>query len=161
MFYGLAVDPTDSKRLFWGACGNKGGLYVSNDGGDSWTRASLGESWIWNIHVTKDGTVYCSGQQLWRSTDGGRTWTRISNFTQQPRAVVGLEVHPRDPDTIWITRVTWDFSSNGEIYKTADGGKTWTDITGNIPYRKPLVLRFNPETDELWAGGVGLYKLRQ
>jgi photosystem II stability/assembly factor-like uncharacterized protein len=161
MFYGLAVDPTDSKRLFWGASARNGGLYVSNDGGDSWTRANLGESWIWNIHVTKDGTVYCSGQQLWRSTDGGRTWTRISNFPQQPRALVGIEVHPRDPGTIWITRVTWDFSSNGEIYKTTDGGTTWTDITGNIPYRKPLVLRFNPETNELWAGGVGLYKLKQ
>ncbi len=50
---------------------------------------------------------------------------------------------------------------DGAIYKTIDGGTTWQEITGGIPYVKPLVLRFNPATSELWAGGVGLYKIKQ
>jgi hypothetical protein len=34
-------------------------------------------------------------------------------------------------------------------------------FSGDLPYRKPLVLRFNPATNELWAGGVTLFKLKQ
>jgi hypothetical protein len=50
---------------------------------------------------------------------------------------------------------------DGTIYKTTNGGATWQNITGNIPYVNPLVLRFNAEINELWAGGVGLYKMKQ
>lgn len=34
------------------------------------------------------------------------------------------------------------------------------EITGSLPYRKPLVLRYSADTAELWAAGVGPYKLR-
>ena len=47
------------------------------------------------------------------------------------------------------------------LEEPANGGKTWQDITGDRPYCKPLILRFNPATRELWAGGVGLFKLKQ
>jgi hypothetical protein len=34
-------------------------------------------------------------------------------------------------------------------------------VTGDIGYRGPVILRFDPATSELWAGGVGLFKTRQ
>ena len=160
MYYGLAVDPTDSKRIFWGTCGDKGGVYRSSDGGASWEKVFSNDTWIWNILTTADGTIYCSGQQLWRSTDHGQSWKQLTHFTDK-RAMVGIEVHPRAPKTVWVSTTTWDNSANGAIYKTTDGGTTWTDITGSIPYIRPQVLRFNPETNELWAGYVGLYKIKQ
>jgi hypothetical protein len=160
MFYGLAVDPTDSKRIYWGACNEKGGLYRSEDAGGSWQRVFSNETWVFNVLVTDDGTVYCPGKNLWRSTDHGATWNRMTNFTDG-RAIVGLEVHPSDPKTLWISTVTWSTGSNGGVYETRDGGAAWQDITGDLPYRKPLILRFNPETEELWAGCVGLFKLKQ
>jgi len=70
-------------------------------------------------------------------------------------------VDPRDDRTIWISAVTWDGSSDGGVYKTTDNGATWQDITGNLNYVKPQVLRFNPETNELWAGWVGISKIKQ
>jgi hypothetical protein len=160
MFFGLMVDPTDSKRIYWGACGNNGGLYLSEDGGAAWKKVFSNEQWIFNLLVTSDGTVYCPGQNLWRSTDHGATWKQLTSFTNG-RAICGLEVDPRDPRTIWISATSWDGSSNGAVYKTTDAGATWTDITGNLPYVKPLVLRFNPKTNELWAGGVTLNKIKQ
>ncbi len=72
-----------------------------------------------------------------------------------------LEVHPRDPNTVWVSTTTWDNSANGAVYKTSNDGTTWTDITGNLPYVRPQVRRFNPATNELWAGYVGLYKIKQ
>lgn len=160
MFYGLCVDPTDSNRIFWGCCGNNGGVYRSEDGGESWTLVFKDETWIWNVALSSTGEVYCGGSNLWHSADHGATWKKISDF-KDGNAVVGLEVHPKDEKTIWISRVAWNSIASGGVYKTGDAGATWQEITGDIPYRKPLVLRFNPETSELWAGNVGLYKLKQ
>ncbi|MEK7765209.1 MAG: hypothetical protein AAB368_03125, partial [bacterium] len=157
----LAVDPTDSKRLYWAGCGERGGLYQSEDGGASWRAVFTGETWPFNVLVTSEGVVYCPGTNLWRSTDRGKTWTQLTHF-EHGGTIVGLEVHPRDPGTVWISRTDWDgANSGGGVFRTRDGGATWEDITGDLPYRKPLVLRFNSATNELWAGGSTLFKLRQ
>ncbi|MBL9144644.1 MAG: hypothetical protein JNM99_13270 [Verrucomicrobiaceae bacterium] len=160
MFYGLIIDPTNPKRLFWGGCGVNGGVHRSDDGGATWQHVFKDDTFIWNLHATADGTIYCGAAQLWRSTDHGQTWTQITHLTEK-RSIVGIETHPSDPKTMWISAVTWSTEPEGEIYKTTDGGATWQDITANIPYVKPLVLRFNPDSQELWAGGVGLYKVKQ
>jgi hypothetical protein len=162
MFFGLAVDPTDPKRLFWGACSDKGGLYRSEDAGESWELVFSQESWIFNTHVTADGTVYCLGKTIYRSTDHGKSWKPLAKMPIAGSTVVGFDVHPKDPNTLWAACNFWGGDAqNGGVFKTTDGGKTWTDITGDLPYRRPLILRFNEDTNELWAGFVGIYKLKQ
>lgn len=162
MFFGLMVDPTDSNRIYWSACGDKGGLYRSDDAGESWTQVFKQETWSFNLHVTADGTLYVMGNNIYRSTDQGNTWKPLAKLPRQGASVVGFEVHPTDPNTLWAVANYWGgYAQNGGIYKTTDGGKTWTDITGDIPFRRPLVIRYNADTNELWAGNVGLYKLKQ
>ena len=159
MFYGLAVDPTDSKRIVWGACNVGGGVWLTEDGGETWKNVFSRESWIWNVLVTKDGRIYASGGNLWRSADHGKTWTQLTHFTG--RTMQGIEADPRDPRAFWVSAYSRDRLNGSGVYKTTDDGATWTDITGNCPSRQPQVLRFNPATQELWSGWVGLYKLRQ
>ena len=156
MFYGLAVDPTDSKRIYWAALGVGGGLWRSEDAGDSWKHVFAGEEWPFNLLVSRDGTVYCPGQHLWRSTDHGGTWKKLTDFSPGG-TIMGLEEDPSDSKTLWIT---FD-GGKGGVYKTADGGVTWKEITGDLPYVYPQVLRFDPATRELWAGGVGLFRIKQ
>jgi photosystem II stability/assembly factor-like uncharacterized protein len=160
MFFGLAVDPTDSQRVYWGACGSGGGLHRSEDGGATWHSVFTHESWVFNVLVTGAGTVYCPGNNLWRSTDHGKTWKQLTHFTGG-RVIVGLESNPHVPKTLWISALTWGDDADGGVFKTSDGGLTWQEITANLPYCKPMVLRFNPVTEELWAGGVGLYRIKQ
>ena len=161
MFYGLAVDPTDSKRLYWAACGTGGGLWRSDDAGASWQHVFRNESWMFNLHVAADGTVYAPGKNLWRSTDHGATWKQITKNADGGRIIVGLETDPANPQRLWYSAVTWDGSSDGGIFETTDGGATWAEITGDTGYRKPLVLRYNPATHELWAAGVCLHKTKR
>ncbi len=160
MFFGLAVDPTDSRRLYWGACGTGGGLWRSEDGGATWQRVFQNEQWLFNVHVAADGTVYCPGKNLWRSADHGKSWKQLTHF-KEGRQLVGIETDPADPKRLWLSAATWNGASDGAIYESVDGGATWAEITSNHPYCKPLVLRYNPDTHELWAAGVCLFKCKR
>jgi len=161
MYYGLAVDPTDSNRLFWGACANGGGIYRSIDQGKTWEHVFRDENFIWSVLATVDGTIYCTGKQLWRSKDHGKTWVKLTDFPVNNRAMVGLDYDAKNPNNLWVSTTTWDSNASGAIYRSTDAGATWQEITGNIPNIRPQILRFNPDTRELWAGFVGVYKIKQ
>ncbi|HBC88683.1 MAG TPA: hypothetical protein DCZ94_17205 [Lentisphaeria bacterium] len=158
MFFGLAVDPTNPKRIFWGCCGDNGGVYVSEDAGGTWNKCFSNEGWIFNTVVTPKGTVLLGGNNLWSSQDSGKTWKKLTEKTGF--TVVGIAYDPQNENRMWISFVTWGENAVGSIQMTEDGGKTWKDITGDIPCNKPLILRYNPETKELWAAGVGIFKTK-
>ena len=118
MFYGVAVDPTDSNRIFWGGCGENAGVWVSADAGVTWNRTSVADG-IFNIEITADGTVYASGDQLHRSTDHGATWNRLTDF---PRGatVVGIAVDSEQPTRLWCSRCGWQDRAIGGVFESID-----------------------------------------
>lgn len=159
MFYGLAVDPTNSKRLVWGAGGEKSGVYVSEDAGATWTKAQGPQDWIFNVEVSPKGTIYAGGNQLWRSDDHGKSFRPVTAFKDV--CVCGIAVDPVNENRVWASATTWsgDASANCGVFESRDGGKTWTDISGDIAYPKPLVLRYNATTKRLWAAGPAAFRL--
>jgi photosystem II stability/assembly factor-like uncharacterized protein len=74
---------------------------------------------------------------VWKTTDGGQSWTpladRIANI-----AVNSMAMHPENPDVLYvgtgeghfreIVRGTWLPLRGGGIFKTEDGGATWTHL---------------------------------
>jgi len=68
---------------------------------------------------------------VWKSNDYGRTWNPI--FDDQPTQSVGaIAVAPSDPNTIYVASGEGlqrpDLSVGDGIYKSTDGGKTWTHL---------------------------------
>ena len=74
---------------------------------------------------------------VWKTTDAGQTWTpladRIANI-----AVNSMAIHPTNPDVLYvgtgegyfreIERGTWLPLRGAGIFKTEDGGTTWTQL---------------------------------
>ncbi len=126
------------------------GVHKSTDGGRTWKHMGLADSRaIGRIAISSrdPNTVYVaalghlwgtnSERGVYKTTDGGNTWTR-SLFIDDTTGVVDLKMDPTNPDVLYAA--TWhrlryggshmQGTGNGSaLYKTADGGRTWTKLT--------------------------------
>ncbi|MBC7789912.1 MAG: glycosyl hydrolase [Anaerolineae bacterium] len=66
------------------------------------------------------------GCGVFKSTDGGKTWKLMG--LEKSGAIGRILVHPRDPNTAYVAALGQIWGSNPErgLYKTTDGGSTWT-----------------------------------
>jgi hypothetical protein len=100
------------------------GTFCSRDGGQTWTTVHRASGFL---TVDKNsGTLYLAGRNLWRSTDGGGNWQDISgDLPRDARTgshqLTWTGVNP-DPPVLYVQR------QYQEIYRSADGGPTWTPL---------------------------------
>jgi photosystem II stability/assembly factor-like uncharacterized protein len=106
------------------------GLYMSRDGGDSWTRleGSGLPGGIWGkvgvrVAPSKPDRVYALIEAeeggLFRSDDGGDKWKRINDsagLRQRAWYYTTLTIDPRNADVVWFPQVP--------MLKTTDGGRS-------------------------------------
>src|SRR5216110_2914525 len=94
----IALDPKNSKNVWVGT-------------GESWTRNSVS-----------------IGDGIYKSTDGGETWTHTG--LEKSERIAKIAVSPKDGDTVFacVPGALWSDSTDRGLYKTSDGGKTWTQI---------------------------------
>lgn len=132
------------------------GIYKSTDGGETWTHVGLPDSErISKIIVDPRNarTVYaCVPGKLWsdsaerglyKTTDAGATWQLILKGSNLSTGCGSVALDPHDPDallaSLWdFRRKGWTFRSGGDgpdapsgsgLFRSADGGKTWTELT--------------------------------
>src|SRR6266508_2958205 len=109
-------------------------------------------NWNTPIHVspTQVGTIYIGSQLLFRSRDHGQTWERISpdlttndpekqkqeqsggitvdnSSAEMHTTIYSISESPKDKSLIWVG------TDDGNLQLTRDGGKTWTNVVGNVP----------------------------
>ena len=130
----------DHRRLPWAVqSGGKGsGLYKSNDGGESWEKIQqglpkeLGKMAI-SVSRANSNKVYALVESdthkeqggLFASNDGGANWNRVSKDHRLiSRAWYYIETFAdtKDENTVYVLGAAG--------LKSADGGKTWTEIRG-------------------------------
>jgi photosystem II stability/assembly factor-like uncharacterized protein len=132
------------------------GVYKSTDGGENWTNMGLKESErIVKILVdpNQTDTVYaCAPGKLWsdsderglyKTTDGGRSWTKILKGANASTGCSMISMDEKNPQTVYagmwdFRRKGWTFRSGGEgadapsgsgLFKSTDGGATWTELS--------------------------------
>lgn len=113
--HGFAVDRAAAGRMYAAVAGE--GLYVSDDGGESFEQVSEGVGpAVYGLAVTSEGRLLAAEQRgVFASDDDGATWTMLLEEN-----VVGLAISPEDERTIVAT-------GNG-IYRSADAGANWRNV---------------------------------
>lgn len=148
----LTPSPVDADVVYAGT--EDAALFVSADGGKTWSelpglrRHETAPHWSPGaggmcVHtVLVDPTtphrmlVAISAAGVFRSDDAGLTWSPANNglrsdFLPDPEAQVGhcvhkVAYHPSRPDVLFMQK-HWD------VMRSDDGGKTWYEISGNLP----------------------------
>jgi photosystem II stability/assembly factor-like uncharacterized protein len=153
----IAVAPSNTSVVYVGmgeACirGNASygdGVYRSNDGGRTWSHVGLEATRQIarvRVHPANPDLVYVAAlgdpwgpgpdRGVYRSKDGGRTWEKVL-FRSNDAGAIDLVMDPTNPDVLYastleLRRYPWGFRSAGPgtaLYKTTDGGTTWTELT--------------------------------
>jgi photosystem II stability/assembly factor-like uncharacterized protein len=124
------VSHPDSAGIFFTA---RQQVFKSTDYGASWIPVSSGTSGvIRELAVSKMNpkVMYASSNNLFfRSTNGGVTFYP-QGTNQFPRIITSINVHPDSSDLVLVTLSGF---GGGHVYKTKNGGVTWTDISANLP----------------------------
>ena len=140
------------------------GIYKSADAGETWTNMGLPASErIAKILIdpTDSNTVYaCVPGKLWsdsddrgvyKTADGGQRWTNVLKGSNASTGCSMMSLDPQNPKTLFagmwdFRRKGWTFRSGGEdetkpsgsgLFKTTDGGATWTDLQASGLPPKP------------------------
>jgi len=99
----------------------------------------------------------CNGG-VWRTTDYGRTWHPI--FDDQPTGSIGaIAVAPSNPDIIYVASGEGlqrpDLSVGDGIYKSADGGRTWTHLGLRDGQQIPQIIVDPRDPDRIFVAVLG------
>lgn len=141
-----AVD-SDFKRVFLATA--SGGVFKSANAGITWEpifdryrSASIGDIAVFqpNPDIIWVGTGEANnrnsvawGDGIYKSTDGGKTFTNMGlETTHQIARVI---THPTNPDVVYACAIghLWGYSGERGLFKTTDGGRSWTKLSGGLP----------------------------
>ncbi len=157
----IAIDPRNPDHI-WVGTGEAnlrnsvsvgGGLFYSPDGGKTWQPRGL-ESTMTISRMLLDPRdpkrllVAAVGHPfgpnpdrgVYLTTDNGQTW-RKTLYTDTTHGASDIDFDPSNPDVVYagmwkFDRKPWRYDSgdtNGGLYKSTDGGQTWTRKTQGLP----------------------------
>jgi len=157
----VTFDPNDPLVVWVGTGENNSqrsvsygdGVYKSIDGGSTWEKVGLENSEHIGkilVHPENGDVVYVASQGplwnaggdrgLYKTIDGGTTWEKVLEISENT-GISDIVMDPRDPDVIYASayqrrRHVWTLLNGGPeggIYKTTDGGETWTELERGLP----------------------------
>ncbi len=157
----VVVDPKDSNVVWLGTGENTSqrsahfgdGVYKSIDAGKSWKRVALASSEHIGkilvdprnskvVYVASQGPLWSAGGErgLYKTLDGGATWNAVLTVSPDT-GISDIVFDPKNADVIYASayqrrRAVGQMIGGGPeggIFKTTNGGKTWTKLTKGLP----------------------------
>lgn len=134
----------DPLTYYMGTTG--GGLWKTNDAGQSWSNISdgffkTGSVGAVAISESSPNVVYCGmgehavrgvmtsyGDGVYKSTDAGKTWKKIG--LENTRQISRIVINPKNPDIVYVAAqgAYAEPTKDRGVYKSVDGGKTWKNV---------------------------------
>lgn len=172
--HSIYVDPLRPKRIY--AAVSAGGVYRSDDGGQSWLTANRGvraenlpERYPDSghnvhrliMHPAKPERLYRQCYNgTYRSDDGGQTWEEITAGLPSDFGYA-IAADPRDPDTVYqvpeeSSHMRTTVGGKLRVYRSRNAGRDWQALTNGLPQEHAYVtvLREALDTDGLDPCGV-------
>jgi photosystem II stability/assembly factor-like uncharacterized protein len=177
ILHSLVPHPSDPNQIWVGI--STAGVFHSADGGATWEPRNKGTradfmpedmrypEWGQCVHsvVMAPGMPDRLYQQnhcgMYRSDDGGVSWVSIEKGLPSTFGFPAA-AHPRDPATAYLIPLNGDSlgryvpDAKVAVWRTRDGGETWTDLRRGLPQEKAYVgvLRQAMATDRFDPAGV-------
>ena len=178
----LAVSESDPNVIYAGTgestiridVSHGDGVYKSTDAGATWTHCGLSDTRFISkirVHPTNPDIVFVAAlghafgpneeRGVFKSVDGGQTWKKVL-YKSDKAGAIDLSIDASNPRIMYAAvweafRKYWHFSSGGPdsgLWKSADGGETWTDITNNPGLPKDIWGKVGIATSPARAGRV-------
>jgi len=141
-----------------------GGLYRTDDDGQSWTslfdnQSSFGIGavalnhsgktiWVGTGEENSQRTSY-AGTGVFKSTDSGKTWSWMG--LPESHHIGKILINPKNENIVYVAVLGHLYSQNPErgVYKTTDGGKTWELILKQDEYTGAVDLVMDPRNPDV------------
>lgn len=155
---------------------NNGGIWKTTDLGRTWNpifdEQSTGSIGDVAVAPSDPNILYAGsgeglqrpdlsvGNGMYRSGDAGKTWQWLG--LKEVQQIGGLAIHPADPNTVFVAALGHPYGPNPErgVYRTSDGGKTWTKSLYIDENTGAIQVCFDPKDPDIvyadmWAGRQG------
>ena len=160
------IDPRSPGTLYV----NNGWLWKTTDAAGHWSYLSAPPGAVLAVDPRNSSTLYGTNfyNALLKSTDGGLTWNPSDplpclGLTQfQPCINLSFVIDPANSSTLYVGHDT-DYSLNGGMFKSTDGGATWNPAGNGLPVfpNKALpsvhALAIDPKNPGTLYAATGLY----
>jgi hypothetical protein len=160
----LLVDPSNPATLYVGT--KRSGVFKSRDGGANWSSANVGLPFIVDalaLSPSSTNVLYSIWQQgIYKSVDGGAHWSfagslPVGNFVTL--SVAALTVDPTNPNTVWAAANDVHSFGSGTVWKSTDGGSSWTAVRGSSPGTTVGIVAIDPRGSHVvFAEAQGLVR---
>jgi len=94
---------------------------------------------------------------VYKSMDGGVTWTAMNNGLPNGYGVIAIVIDRTNPSTLYIGMQGYNWLTGGGVFKSTNGGASWTALTNGLPPDIPVstVVMHPTMNNVLYAGTFG------
>ena len=162
----IAVDPTH--RATWYVAAASGGVWKTDNAGATWSPVFEKEGsfsigclaldprdprvvWVGTGENNSQRSV-SYGDGVYKSVDGGKSWKNVG--LKDSMHIGRIAIDPRDSNVVYVAAFgpLWSPGGDRGLYKSTDGGATWTAVLSISPDTGVSEVVLDPfDPDTLWA----------